>query len=62
MGMVRDNQEEPDNHGEDDAECRLLKEALAAHDGNVLEAAQALGMSREVLLRNLRRHGVADAF
>ncbi len=41
----------------DDAERLLVQRALERYDGNVSEAAKALGLSRSALYRRLERHG-----
>lgn len=40
----------------DDAERYLIEQALSRHEGNVAEAAEALGVSRSALYRRLQRH------
>lgn len=42
----------------DEVERVLIQKALARHDGNVSEAAKALGLSRSALYRRLERHGL----
>lgn len=42
----------------DEVERELIKRALRRHDGNVSEAARALGLSRSALYRRLERHGL----
>ena len=42
----------------EDVECLLIKKALARFDGNVSQAAAALGLSRSALYRRLQRHGM----
>ncbi len=42
----------------DDAEKHLIQTALKRFDGNVSEAADALGVSRSALYRRLQRHGL----
>jgi transcriptional regulator of acetoin/glycerol metabolism len=39
-------------------ECLLIKKALARFDGNVSQAAGALGLSRSALYRRLQRYGM----
>ncbi len=39
-----------------DAERYLIEKTLARHDGNVSQAAEALGLSRSALYRRLQRH------
>ena len=42
----------------DDVERVLITKALARFEGNVSQAAQALGLSRSALYRRLQRHGL----
>ena len=42
----------------DDAERYLIEKALDRSDGNVSDAADALGLSRSALYRRLQRHGI----
>jgi DNA-binding NtrC family response regulator len=42
----------------DEAERYLIERALAAHGGNVSEAARTLGLSRSALYRRLQSLGV----
>ena len=42
----------------EDVECLLIKKALARYDGNVSQAAGALGLSRSALYRRLQRYGL----
>ncbi|HYN84774.1 MAG TPA: sigma-54 dependent transcriptional regulator, partial [Pyrinomonadaceae bacterium] len=42
----------------DEVECYLIKRTLARFDGNVGQAAEALGLSRSALYRRLQRHGL----
>jgi DNA-binding NtrC family response regulator len=42
----------------EDVECLLIKKALARYDGNVSQAAGALGLSRSALYRRLQRYGM----
>lgn len=44
----------------DDAERILIKKALTRYDGNVSQAAEALGLSRSALYRRLQRFGLED--
>jgi len=41
------------------AEARALREAMAAANGNLSEAARRLGVARSTLYRMLCRHGLA---
>jgi DNA-binding NtrC family response regulator len=42
----------------EDAEEYLIRKALERYDGNVSDAAQALGLSRSALYRRVQRHGL----
>jgi DNA-binding NtrC family response regulator len=42
----------------EEVEAFLIKKALARYNGNVSQAAQALGLSRSALYRRLERHGL----
>ena len=42
----------------EEVECLLIKKALARYDGNVSQAAGALGLSRSALYRRLQRYGL----
>jgi transcriptional regulator of acetoin/glycerol metabolism len=42
----------------EDVEGFLIKKALARYDGNVSQAAKALGLSRSALYRRLQRFGL----
>src|SRR5229473_3328306 len=42
----------------EEVECLLIKKALARYDGNVSQAAGALGLSRSALYRRLQRYGM----
>ena len=42
----------------EDVEREAIRAALAAHGGNVLHAAKALGLSRSALYRRLERYGL----
>jgi transcriptional regulator of acetoin/glycerol metabolism len=42
----------------EDVEAFLIKKALARYDGNVSQAANALGLSRSALYRRLQRYGL----
>ena len=42
----------------EDAERYLIQRALTRHEGNVSQAAEALGLSRSALYRRLQRHGL----
>jgi transcriptional regulator of acetoin/glycerol metabolism len=42
----------------EDVEGFLIKKAMARFDGNVSQAAKALGLSRSALYRRLQRYGL----
>ncbi|QDE39731.1 sigma-54-dependent Fis family transcriptional regulator [Luteibacter pinisoli] len=42
----------------DDAEAMLLRVALERHDGNLMRAAEHLGITRQGLYRRLEKHGL----
>jgi DNA-binding NtrC family response regulator len=42
----------------EDVEAFLIKKAMARYDGNVSQAAKALGLSRSALYRRLQHHGL----
>ncbi|MDF2771211.1 MAG: response regulator with CheY-like receiver, AAA-type ATPase, and DNA-binding domain [Geminicoccaceae bacterium] len=42
----------------DEAEKYFIQQALARHGGNVVEAAESLGMSRSALYRRIQQHGL----
>ncbi len=42
----------------EEVECYLIRKTLARHNGNVSQAATALGLSRSALYRRLQRHGL----
>jgi DNA-binding NtrC family response regulator len=42
----------------DEVECFLIRKTLARFDGNVGQAAEALGLSRSALYRRLQRYGL----
>jgi len=42
----------------EDVECFLIKKAMNRYDGNVSQAAKALGLSRSALYRRLQRYGL----
>src|SRR2546421_474527 len=43
----------------EDAECLLIKKALARFEGNANRAAEALGLSRSALYRRLEKYGLS---
>src|SRR4029078_1686596 len=45
----------------EDVECFLIKKAMPRFDGNVSQAAKALGLSRSALYRRLQRYGLENA-
>jgi DNA-binding NtrC family response regulator len=42
----------------DEVERHLIQRTLARHDGNVSQAAKALGLSRSAMYRRLQKHGL----
>ncbi len=42
----------------EEVERLLIQKALARYDGNVSQAAKALGLSRSALYRRLEKHGL----
>jgi DNA-binding NtrC family response regulator len=42
----------------DDVEHHLIQRTLSRHDGNVSQAAKALGLSRSAMYRRLQKHGL----
>jgi transcriptional regulator of acetoin/glycerol metabolism len=42
----------------EDVERLLIQKALRRHEGNVSQAAEALGLSRSALYRRLQRYGL----
>jgi transcriptional regulator of acetoin/glycerol metabolism len=42
----------------EDVESFLIKKTMARVEGNVSQAAKALGLSRSALYRRLQRHGL----
>jgi DNA-binding NtrC family response regulator len=42
----------------DEAEKYIIQQALARHGGNVVQAAESLGMSRSALYRRIQAHGI----
>ena len=42
----------------DDAEKYIIQQALARYGGNVVQAAESLGMSRSALYRRIQQHGL----
>ena len=42
----------------DDAEKYIIQQALARHGGNVVQAAESLGMSRSALYRRIQHYGL----
>jgi transcriptional regulator of acetoin/glycerol metabolism len=42
----------------DDVEHHLIQRTLSRYDGNVSQAAKALGLSRSAMYRRLQKHGL----
>ncbi|MGC2750851.1 MAG: helix-turn-helix domain-containing protein, partial [Candidatus Acidiferrum sp.] len=42
----------------DEVERHLIQRTLARHEGNVSQAAKALGLSRSAMYRRLQKHGL----
>jgi transcriptional regulator of acetoin/glycerol metabolism len=42
----------------EEVERVLIRKAMERHDGNVSQAAKALGLSRSALYRRLQHHGL----
>ena len=42
----------------DEVEHHLIQRTLARYDGNVSQAAKALGLSRSAMYRRLQKHGL----
>jgi len=42
----------------DEVECYLIQRTLSRHEGNVSQAAKALGLSRSAMYRRLQKHGL----
>ena len=58
LRSAREGPERLDEMSLEDVECLLIKKALARYDGNVSQAAGALGLSRSALYRRLQRYGL----
>jgi DNA-binding NtrC family response regulator len=60
-GMVQATDEarpRVDSYNLDEMEGRLVRQALADHDGNISRAATALGLTRAALYRRIEKHGL----
>jgi transcriptional regulator of acetoin/glycerol metabolism len=44
------------------AEQAMIRETLARHQGNILKAAEELGVSRAALYRRLQKFGWSEPF
>ncbi|HVJ54966.1 MAG TPA: sigma-54 dependent transcriptional regulator [Aliidongia sp.] len=49
---------EAETYNLDEIERRVIRRALADHDGNISRAASALGLTRAALYRRIERHGL----
>jgi DNA-binding NtrC family response regulator len=49
---------EAETYNLDEIERRVIRRALADHDGNISRAATALGLTRAALYRRIERHGL----
>ncbi len=58
LRMGRDSAPRLEDMSLEDVECLLIRKALARFDGNVSQAAGALGLSRSALYRRLQRYGM----
>jgi DNA-binding NtrC family response regulator len=54
----RDGSSRVEDMSLEEVEGFLIKKAMARHDGNVSQAAKALGLSRSALYRRLQHHGL----
>jgi DNA-binding NtrC family response regulator len=54
----RDGQPRLEDMSLEEVESFLIKKALARYDGNVSEAADALGLSRSALYRRFQKYGL----
>jgi DNA-binding NtrC family response regulator len=58
LRQVRDGGGRLEDMSLEDVECFLIKKAMTRFDGNVSQAAKALGLSRSALYRRLQRYGL----
>ncbi|MEA2756702.1 MAG: hypothetical protein QOJ54_2991, partial [Aliidongia sp.] len=49
---------EVETYNLEEMESRLVRQALADHDGNISRAATALGLTRAALYRRIEKHGL----
>jgi DNA-binding NtrC family response regulator len=58
LRMTRDTSTRLDDMSLEEVEAFLIKKAMTRFDGNVSQAAKALGLSRSALYRRLQRYGL----
>ncbi|ACH39001.1 sigma-54-dependent transcriptional response regulator [Citrifermentans bemidjiense Bem] len=58
LGVMRKKKIVPALHALKDSEAETIKEALAQYDGNITEAARALGIARNTLYRKIKELGL----
>jgi DNA-binding NtrC family response regulator len=56
--MTRPDASSPDDQTLEEAERTFIRKVLAKHGGNVMAAAEQLGMSRSALYRRIQHHGL----
>jgi transcriptional regulator of acetoin/glycerol metabolism len=58
LRVERDSGSRIEDMSLEEVEGFLIRKAMARHDGNVSQAAKALGLSRSALYRRLQHHGL----